>query len=143
MLGIRTKIVLAGPADSSAILGLAQALKCNVVLFVPPKDEAKVAANARHNYSSIVGSASKKDPTTMYLAVACGHFQALQKPTKSITTGNVPWSVVDLMTPDICPGTGKYVTAITSQSMLVHKCSCQRLVQILMHPSPCWSQRVA
>jgi hypothetical protein len=103
----------AGPADSIALLGLAQALRCNFVLFVPPRDEAKVSSNSRHNYSTIAGSGARKDPPTVYLGIACGHFQALEKPTKAIATGNTGWSVVDLMASNLCPATAKCVFCAT------------------------------
>jgi hypothetical protein len=103
------RLGFAGPADSIALLGLAEALKCNIVLFVPPRDEAKVSSNSRHNYSTIAASTAKKDPPTVYLGIACGHFQALEKPTKSITAGNTGWSVVDLMASNLCPATAKCV----------------------------------
>jgi hypothetical protein len=97
----------AGSADSIALLGLAEALECNFVFLVPPKDEAKVSSNSRHHYSTIVASTVRKDPPTVYLGILCGHFQALEKPKKTIAAGNTGGSVVDLMARNVCPATAK------------------------------------
>lgn len=89
------------------MLGLAEAVRVNIVLFLPPRDEGKPRADCRHNYCRIAASTVKKDPPTMHLGISCGHFQAFEKPTRGISTGNTPWTLLDLLTPNLCPGTAK------------------------------------
>lgn len=97
----------AGPADSIAVLGLAEACRINIVLFVPPRDEAKPRKDCRHHYCKIQASTAKSTTPTMHVGISCGHFQALEKPTNAISTNNAPWTLLDLMIPNLCPGTAK------------------------------------
>jgi hypothetical protein len=99
----------AGPGDTICIIGIAEALRLKVYVFVPPMDGVAVSANTFHRPCVINGSKLLRSPPSVYVTIANGHFTALTKPASNSTavTNRASYSLLDLMKPDLCPATAK------------------------------------
>ena len=84
------------------------AVQCavNMLVFVPPKDAVRPATNFFYRCIQLLGAAAQRQPPTLHLTIANGHFTALTNPARKFVKADKQFTVCDMAKEGHDPATG-------------------------------------